>query len=70
MIKPSALVNLIGEPGHSGTACYNGLEKLLALENVYVHIYGKTETKPGRKMGHITILGNDRVELNMKSRQI
>jgi len=70
MIKPSALVNLIGEPGHSGEACYKGLVNLLGMENVYIHIYGKTQTKPGRKMGHVTILGNDRVELMMKSRQV
>jgi 5-(carboxyamino)imidazole ribonucleotide synthase len=70
MLKPSALVNLIGEPGHSGLAHYNGMVNLLAMENVFVHIYGKAETKPGRKMGHVTILGNDRVELNLKSRQV
>jgi 5-(carboxyamino)imidazole ribonucleotide synthase len=67
---PSALVNLIGAAGHTGKPYYKGLEKLLALENVYVHLYGKGQTKPGRKMGHVTILGKDRVELNLKSRQI
>ncbi len=70
LLKPSALVNLVGKKGHSGTVKYEGLVNLLAMENVYVHIYGKKETKPGRKMGHVTILGNDRVELNMKSRQV
>jgi 5-(carboxyamino)imidazole ribonucleotide synthase len=40
------------------------------MENVYVHVYGKKETKPGRKMGHVTILGNDRIELNVKSRLV
>ncbi len=70
MLFPSALVNLIGAAGFSGTPHYNGLEKLLGLENVYVHLYGKGQTKPGRKMGHVTILGKDRVELIMKSRQI
>ena len=70
IIKPSALVNLIGQPGHNGEAFYNGLEKLLSMENVYVHVYGKKETKPGRKMGHVTILGNDRIELNVKSRLV
>jgi 5-(carboxyamino)imidazole ribonucleotide synthase len=55
----AAILNLIGEENHTGTPFYEGLDKLLELENVYPHIYGKKETKPARKMGHITILGND-----------
>jgi 5-(carboxyamino)imidazole ribonucleotide synthase len=66
----SALVNLIGAAGHSGKPYYNGLEKLLAMDNVYVHLYGKNQTKPGRKMGHVTILGRDRIELNMKAKLV
>ena len=59
----SALVNLIGEKDISGTPVYEGLETLLKMENVFVHIYNKRITKPGRKMGHITILSNERQEL-------
>jgi 5-(carboxyamino)imidazole ribonucleotide synthase len=70
MLFPSALVNLIGEPGHSGVPFYDGLEELLAMENVFIHIYGKHETKPGRKMGHVTLLGRDRIELNMKAKTV
>ena len=55
----AAILNLIGEENHAGTPFYEGLDKLLELENVYPHIYGKKITKAGRKMGHITILGND-----------
>ncbi len=55
----AAILNLIGEDNHTGTPFYEGLDKLLDLENVYPHIYGKKITKPARKMGHITILGND-----------
>lgn len=69
-ILPSALVNLIGENGHTGPAVYEGLEEVLKMEKVYVHIYGKAETKPGRKMGHVTILGNDRVDLVHKATKI
>jgi 5-(carboxyamino)imidazole ribonucleotide synthase len=36
---------------------------VLGIENVFVHIYGKKETRPGRKMGHVTILSNERQEL-------
>ncbi|WP_291722615.1 5-(carboxyamino)imidazole ribonucleotide synthase [Bernardetia sp.] len=55
----AAILNLIGEENHTGTPFYDGLDKLLELENVYPHIYGKKQTKPARKMGHITVLGND-----------
>lgn len=62
-ILPAAIVNLIGEEGHSGPACYEGLEEVLKMDNAFVHLYGKTETKPGRKMGHVTLLSNDYVHL-------
>jgi 5-(carboxyamino)imidazole ribonucleotide synthase len=55
----AAILNLIGEDNHTGEPFYEGLDKLLDLENVYPHIYGKKQTKPARKMGHITILGNN-----------
>jgi 5-(carboxyamino)imidazole ribonucleotide synthase len=62
-ILPAAIVNLLGAEGFSGPAHYEGLEDVLKSKNVFVHIYGKKETKPGRKMGHITILHKDKTEL-------
>ncbi|WP_282333455.1 5-(carboxyamino)imidazole ribonucleotide synthase [Pinibacter soli] len=62
-ILPSSLVNLIGEKGHSGTVKYEGLDEVLKMDNVFVHLYGKKETKPGRKMGHVTVIANDKQEL-------
>ena len=62
-ILPAAIVNLLGAPGFTGTAQYNGLEEVLSMPNVFVHLYGKTVTKPGRKMGHVTVLSSDRQEL-------
>ncbi len=62
-ILNSAMVNLIGEKGYSGEAKYLNLEDVLQLENVFVHIYGKRETRPGRKMGHVTVLSNERQQL-------
>jgi len=50
------MLNLLGEEGFSGEAKYIGLEKCLETEGAKIHIYGKKETKPFRKMGHITIL--------------
>jgi 5-(carboxyamino)imidazole ribonucleotide synthase len=62
-IMPAAIVNLLGADGHNGNAQYEGLHELLKMENVFVHIYGKRQTRPGRKMGHVTILSKDRIDL-------
>jgi 5-(carboxyamino)imidazole ribonucleotide synthase len=69
-ILPAAIVNLLGAPGYSGDAIYEGLEEVLKIENVFVHLYGKKETKPGRKMGHVTILSNDFQELIFQANKI
>jgi 5-(carboxyamino)imidazole ribonucleotide synthase len=69
-ILPAAIVNLIGEKDHTGPAKYDGLKEVLAMDNVFVHIYGKAQTKPGRKMGHVTILSNEKQELVHKVSQI
>jgi len=53
---PSVMINLLGEPGFSGPAVYEGLKECLAMEGVKIHIYGKKETRPFRKMGHVTVL--------------
>jgi 5-(carboxyamino)imidazole ribonucleotide synthase len=69
-IMPAAIVNLLGAPGYSGIAIYEGLNEILQLENIFVHIYGKKETRPGRKMGHITILSNEKQELIHQANRI
>lgn len=69
-IMPAAIVNIIGEANCSGEAKYEGLEKVLEIDNVFVHIYGKKETRPGRKMGHVTVLSNERQELIHTSNKI
>lgn len=69
-ILPSSIVNLIGEQGYSGKANYEGLNEVLQMENVFVHLYGKTETRPGRKMGHVTIINKDRLDLTYKAHKI
>jgi 5-(carboxyamino)imidazole ribonucleotide synthase len=62
----AAMVNLLGEAGHSGEAHYEGLENVLSMPGVYPHLYGKHLTKPFRKMGHVTILDNDLKALKEK----
>lgn len=61
MKTASVMINLLGEPGYSGKVKYSGLESVMKMEGVSVHIYGKKETRPFRKMGHVTIL-SDTVE--------
>jgi len=56
----AVMINLLGEKGHDGVAKYQGLEKILAIDGVYVHLYGKKYTKPFRKMGHVTIVDQNR----------
>ena len=69
-ILPAAIVNLLGAEGFSGEAYYEGLNEILQIDNVFVHIYGKKETKPGRKMGHVTILSKEKQELIHQANRI
>lgn len=56
IISPSVMVNLLGAEDNTGDVEYDGLEEILAMPGVYPHIYGKAQTKPFRKMGHVTIV--------------
>ena len=55
----AVMVNLVGEEGYTGDAYYKNLEQILNLDGVTPHIYGKKQTRPYRKMGHVTIVNND-----------
>ncbi len=57
--RKSLLMNILGDESYSGTVYYEGLNEVLALPGVHVHIYGKKETRPFRKMGHITITADN-----------
>ena len=52
---PAVMVNILGEEGFEGPPKYLGVEQALRLGNVFVHLYGKSTTKPFRKMGHVTV---------------
>lgn len=56
------MVNLVGEEGFSGPVLYENIEKIMAIDGVTPHIYGKKETRPFRKMGHVTIVNENMVE--------
>ena len=70
LIQPGAMINLLGEKGHTGTAIYEGLSELLNHTHVFPHLYGKEQTKPLRKMGHITITGNSIEEVKETAEKI
>ncbi len=55
----AVMVNLVGEKGYQGDVYYEKIQDILALEGVTPHIYGKRETRPFRKMGHVTIANSD-----------
>jgi 5-(carboxyamino)imidazole ribonucleotide synthase len=53
------MVNLVGAEGHTGEVVYENIEKIMAMDGVTPHIYGKKQTRPFRKMGHVTIVNED-----------
>ena len=67
---PSVMVNIIGSDGHSGSPRYEGLNEVLKIDNAFIHLYGKLQTKPGRKMGHVTVLSNEKQDLVHKANKI
>lgn len=56
------MVNLVGAAGFSGPVVYENIEKIMAIDGVTPHIYGKRETRPFRKMGHVTIVNENMTE--------
>ena len=68
--QPSVIVNLLGEPNMSGSVIYEGIEELLATPGAYLHLYGKSSTKPFRKMGHFTVLNPQLNEAKIVARRL
>jgi 5-(carboxyamino)imidazole ribonucleotide synthase len=56
LIQPAVMMNLLGADDFSGNYRLQGLEEASSMEGVYVHLYGKKESKPMRKMGHVTVI--------------
>ncbi len=56
MKSPSVMVNLVGKEGYSGHVVYQNINQVHDISNAYLHLYGKSMTRPNRKMGHITII--------------
>ena len=53
------MVNLVGEEGYTGDVIYENIDEILKIDGVTPHIYGKKQTKPFRKMGHVTIVDSN-----------
>ena len=56
------MVNLVGDEGFSGPVIYENIEQIMGIDGVTPHIYGKRETRPFRKMGHVTIVNQNMEE--------
>ena len=69
-LSNAVMINLLGEKDYEGVAKYKGLEKIMAIDGVYVHLYGKKYTKPFRKMGHVTIVDQNRDQAIEKARLV
>lgn len=70
MHHQAIMLNLVGQQGGAGKPNFVGFEWTLGIKNTYVHLYRKVETKPNRKMGHITLLGNNLSELSFIAKEI
>ncbi|MEO0526934.1 MAG: 5-(carboxyamino)imidazole ribonucleotide synthase [Bacteroidota bacterium] len=64
------MVNLVGAEGHTGNVVYQKIEEILGLNGVTPHIYGKKQTRPFRKMGHVTIVNQDIDEARKIAQQV
>ena len=53
---PGVMVNLVGKENHTGPVIYKNIDQILAIDGVTPHIYGKKQTRPFRKMGHVSIV--------------
>ena len=58
-IVAGIMVNLVGAEGHTGAVVYENIEEIMDMDGVTPHIYGKKQTRPFRKMGHVTIVNQD-----------
>jgi len=64
------MVNLVGAEGYSGQVIYENIEKIMEMPGVTPHIYGKKETRPFRKMGHVTIVAPIMEEARRMAQQV
>jgi 5-(carboxyamino)imidazole ribonucleotide synthase len=64
------MVNLVGAEGFTGPVVYENMHQILQMQGVTPHIYGKKETRPFRKMGHVTIVNEDMAEARRVAEEV
>lgn len=64
------MVNLVGAEGHTGPVLYQNIDTIMAMDGVTPHIYGKAQTRPFRKMGHVTIVNEDLARARQTAEQV
>ncbi len=69
-IIPAITVNILGPAGKSGKYRYDGLDDILKIDGVFPHFYGKAETRPFRKLGHVTVIGDNLEECDVKRKTV
>ena len=70
IIMPSVMLNLLGDKNSTGDAAYPGMDEVLKLKGVYPHIYGKSISKPFRKMGHVTVIDESLANAKAKALRV
>ncbi|MBH1941801.1 5-(carboxyamino)imidazole ribonucleotide synthase [Mobilitalea sibirica] len=69
LIRPTVMRNILGEEGYQGQPYVQGVKETLKIEGLKLHIYGKTETKYQRKMGHLTVTAPSLEEAKIKAKE-
>lgn len=69
-VLPAAMVNLLGDKDSNGKAIYSGVQEVLNIGDVHIHLYGKKITKPYRKMGHVTVTAATVDEAILKAQKV
>ena len=64
------MLNVLGGAGYEGKAIYKGLNEVLKFKGVHIHLYGKENTKPFRKMGHVTVVDGELISAKQKARAV
>jgi 5-(carboxyamino)imidazole ribonucleotide synthase len=70
LVKPAATCNIVGPQDVNGAYQLANLDQVLAIEGVYIHMYGKTTTSTDRKLGHFTVLADTRAEVVSKMEKV
>ena len=70
VIRPAVMINLTGEEKYEGPVFYEGIEEIMSMPATYVHLYGKADTRPYRKMGHVTVTAERLDEARAKAKDV